>query len=44
MTDDEARQTFAEAVDVRPKALEARLRTEESDAVGWDRDGDGEAR
>jgi hypothetical protein len=43
MTDDEARTAFAEAVNMRPKELEEWLRTDESTAVGWDRDGDGEA-
>ena len=43
MTDDEARQAFAEAVNMRPKELEEWLRTEESNSVGQDRDGDGEA-
>ena len=43
MTDDEARQAFAEAVNMRPRELEDWLQTEESNAVGQDRDGDGEA-
>jgi hypothetical protein len=42
-TDDEARAAFAEAVNMKPKELQAWLETEDSLSVGQDRDGDGEA-
>ena len=41
MTDDEARKAFDEAVNMKPRELEAWLKTEESLSVGQDRDGDG---